>query len=536
MSMNTDLKEIWELIFKNQSLATANQKLQMIKAEDEYLKNITQIIQAEIELRQGKYGNCINILNEIRVYFIKLDCDRSLQDLQHDASGLELNFLENCYINWIYARALTGLERLKEALEFAEKAMQQWDFYRLARLPFLPTQRAQWQYLPAKFKEYILILRNLLVYPLSKEEWLDLLVPEDFHPKKYVMKSNELPSNPLVSVCIVSYRERIWLQTSIDAIIANAGYENYEIILILQKDAPEDSTGDFLEHEPYVSNPKIKVKKFDEPLGADRAKEYAYKYTSGQLLINLDSHVIPNKQFMQKTVQIFLENPEVNILTYGVVDVTEQEGLQDYFFNEVPYLLNGIAGIKVIREKPELMIPYRNGLYFRQTIMGATFAITRKCYEEIGGYLLKDRSWGDKALAMSAYLYGYKSFISQEIMCIHRWHSKELFHPNTWTEDFKINAQGYALEEIPFSTLILGYFYFSQKYFEEHLVPWIKSVSKDTFPRHWSRFQNELPELTKRKKAFWEKATCSVKDYWLEYGDYIWSKLNETERNWLFPK
>lgn len=527
-------QEVWNLIQK-QDPEAASRQLDQLVIKDDYSIHMAKILRAEIALQRQDYLQSIEFGNEAFDFFLKRV--RTIDELYQDSTGLGIGFLENCLLYWIYARALAGQKRWPEALEWTKNALKQWEFYRIGRRPFLKFRELsqQWDSLPSQIRSHLDLLYQMTQSKPSREELLELIVSDDFNPAlaNFTPKTNDLGPNPFVTVCIAAYQEGDWLKTTVDAIFENAGYDNYELILVYQKKHSNDSIDSFLESPFYTNHPKLKLVVFDQPLGADHAKQIGYDQGSGELLISLDAHVIPCHDFIKKTVDLFLANSEISLLGYGVVATYLDRSLHHFFFNEVSHWIDGImVPCHIIYGSPESMIPYKPGLYKRQTFIGAAFCITRQLFTKLGGYLLKDRSWGDKSLAMNAYLYGYYAFAHSDLICIHKWHSNPPLTNNPWKET---NPEIFALEDIPGSALTIGYFYFSKKYFENYFLPWIKQLAGETFDFHWQRFQEKLPELTERKKVFWKHAERSLREYWLEFGDYIWNHLPPEERTSLFP-
>jgi GT2 family glycosyltransferase len=529
-----EYREIWNLI-EVQNLTEALSRMQDTTPEGEYNQNLEKLIYAEIELRQGNFSKSIQLAKEAYPYFSNRN--EPLDTFKHEQSDLQIDFLELCLMNWIFTRALTGLNRPQEALTYARFAMQEWELYQRARAPFLHFILTQeWSHFFNEIAKHAYYLREVLGEKLSKNEILDLVVPDGFTPKPFTTRHNNIKStNPFVSVCIASYRDGPWLKTTIDAILRHAGYENYEIVILLQKDLPNDDSGLFLESPLYAKNPKIKLFHSNVALGSENAKQISYEKSKGELVISLDAHIIPCKDFIGKTVKIFVENPEVSILDYGLVVTEESKKLYWYHFSEIPNYINGIIMIKPL-VNPEEGMYYKPGLYIRQTLVG-TFCITRTLFEEVGGYLLKEYSWGDKCLGMQAYLLGYPTFYSSEIACIHKWHTEST---SLWSSSHRITKRFEYENTVPLGALMVGYFFYSKRFFEELFIPWIReSTGDELFEHHWQEFQRRLPDLTVKKEIFWQKAVRSIREFWLHHWDFVWAKFNEEERQkmtgWFDP-
>lgn len=526
--------EVWDLI-QNKQIEIALQKLNELKISDEYLGHLALIMHAEAALSLQNFSQSLDLAHKALIYFFSHPY--TLEELFKDHSDLGVNFLEKCLVYWIQARALAGQQRWLESITLAKKALEEWEFYFISRRPFLHFEELakKWDYLPQHIQQHLIFLTQIVKEKPTSKELLELLVSDDFKQTvHHDSKTNELSTKtPFVDVCIASCGDGHWLKLTIDSILENANYDNYKITLVYQKKNPENPVDEFLQQPFYAEHPKLELLIYDHPIGADNAKQIGYDRGSGELIISLDAHVITCHDFIKKTVDVFYQNSEVSFLGYGIVNAHLDHTLHNYFFNEIPHWINGVMSpTAIMYGNPRWMIPEKPGLYRRQTMIGAAFCITRKLFYKIGGYLLKDRSWGDKVLCLNAYLYGYYTYAHADLICIHKWHSDPPLSVNAWKEtDPKIAA----LENVPGSSLTVGYFYFSQRYFEEYFVPWIKQLCGETFEWHWQRFQEKLPELEAKKKAFWKEAEKSLREYWLEFGDYIWARLSPVERQCLFP-
>ncbi len=498
--------------------------LKKIAPENEYGKHVGKLLAAEIALGCRRYKESLRYAREVHPFFSRRK--ELVQDLQTPQSDLRLDSLELCFLFWVFARALEALCRYDEALAYCFYALKEWELYQLARKPFLSFEPPL-KNLGEMINKKAEALREKQGYKFLKQQMLDMLVPDGFLPKPFLPKLNGLKtSKPLVSVCIASYRDGPWLKRTVDAVLAHAGYDRFEIVLFIQKDTEEDDSARFLEDKKYAKNPKIKPYFHDKGVGSERAKDRAYRLSKGELVVSIDAHIIPCKDFIGKTVQLFVENPEISLLSYGLVVTNESEQLHYYHYSEIPVYSNAIIMIKPLVE-PEEGLYYKPGIYIRQTLVG-TFCITRSLYEEVGGYLVKDYSWGDKALGLQAYLYGYTIYYSKELACIHKWHQEA---GSLWRSTQRITSRFQYESTIPLGALICGYFFYSKKYFEEIFIPWVKKYTgEEFFLYNWDKFKKLRPTLSKQKKIFWKNAVRSVREYWYEYWDFIWARLTDEEK------
>ncbi len=518
------LLQLWNEIQNNRPDEAAKQ-LGQESGLSEYERNIVKLLEAEIALLRQDYIAVANLAKEAKEYFSARA--QTLKDLERDLSGLGVSFLERCWAYWLLARACAGECNWSDSRSYAMKAMKEWEFYQLSRRPFIHMEHETvFKGFENKIRNHLKVLRSILRVKPRKFEILDMLVPDNFQPQKMTDKANGITTeNPFVSVCIPSYCDGPWLQKTVDAVLENAGYEHYEIVIVYQKKHPEDSLEPFLEDAAYKNHPKLNVFVYETPLGTEKSKEVSYSHSRGEMIISMDAHVIPCINFIKETVRIFCENSEVSILTYGFVGTRDDETLHGFYFNEVPYELNAIVGHGLCKSLE--LIYHKPRLYIRTALMGACFCMTRRLFEEVGGYLLKNYSWGDKSLGMNAYLYGYQIFASPDLICIHKWH-ENLYYP--WRDTHRKTPRFEYENEIPSSALVIGYFYFSREYFEGFYVPWVKHLCGEAFEYHWKKFEGYFPMLEERKARFWKGAVRSVREYWIEYWDFIWNHLNEAER------
>lgn len=523
--------EIWNLILNNQ-LNKADQKLSSLKTEDLYLSSLKTLLKAEILLRQKEFAQAIETANTVFAYFTQHA--PSVEEIFEDHSGIGINLLEICFLHYLHLRALIAQKRWHEALNSGQRALNAWDFYSKGRKPFIKTpKKEQWVYLSTDIPSLLQIVKQTLDTKPFFSELLDLIVPENFQSRQFKPKTNKiLNPHPLVSVCIATYCDNpLWVKRTIDAVLDHANYENFEIIIVYQKIQPE-SEEPFFFKEPYSNNPKIKLFSFNHLLGCDLAREIASHYASGEIIMTMDDHVIPCEGFLAKTVQLFVENPEVSLLSFGVANLKDEKLLPYYFFNVFPTDLSVVISGKIGQSNTTDLIPYRPGLYIRPSLSGSIYCMTREVIQEVGGYLTRNflHFPGDLAFGLAAYFYGYYTFASPDLICLHRLHTEKY---DLWRGETRIADEVEYRNDYPVAGLFVGYLFLSQKYFDTYYLPWIQAACSDKFPLYWDRFQKQL-ELTQiSKNRFWANAVRSLKDYWLEFGDYIWNHLTKEDREFL---
>ena len=457
------INQILNLILKKDYAAATNKLKERYKKIKE--PQILLLLE-DIKIKQGDYMETLANISEISKQNNSFNVD--LDNLINKKSNWTKTLgFESCYIHFLYLIYLFKTEDYKQLYIFSKSLLDRFLEHRFSVLGFLDTDLLAYyksmelvgSFLslfaldklnkPFLFKQHRqeflelqknaskstkesffkhlssfdknpdrLILEWELKYPkkISKSEIINLLAPEQFVSKKrFAKKSNQIKSkNPLVSICIASYKDGQWLQTTVDSILSNSGYDNFEIIIVLQKLAlEEDITGDFLEEEKYKNNPKIKVFRYNHLLGADGAKQKAIEnHSSGEIICTLDAHTLINKDAIKKAVKHFITKKYLHILSFNIVQTKENKKVEGYYFDESPKDLNGIIGTGPCKNQNKIS----KNWYKRLSLIGCGAFITKQAFLDSFGYqLLPDHSWGDKLLGMNSYIYGYDIFVDPNI-------------------------------------------------------------------------------------------------------------------------
>jgi glycosyltransferase involved in cell wall biosynthesis len=545
--------------------------------DNEYQINLFTLLRAYILQSKGDNTASIETTNSVSSYFKakSIVIDHILTLPTHPLAGLE-----NIFIDILWSKSLAGLNRFSEARGFLESAFVDWkkfDFivehYRLPSdpHPFILALKVQILALRLRIsksldslsdakeakcyfieefeklfvyseslgehytdalnnakKEFRKDLENPSLLSVKRSELLSLLTPEWATLNPSLPSDNGINSNnPLISVCIAAYKEGEWLKLTIDSILERAQYDNFEVIIVLQKDGESDLSGDFLFSSPYSEDKRIKVFTYLKPLGSEGGKDTAVNHAQGDIICAFDSHVIPAFGFLKLIAHIFSSYREINVMVFGMTYTDSTRIIGITFYDEIPYELNGVVGCRSIQDSAKLQ-HYKDGLLFRHSLLGGGYVITKSCYKEVYGYeLLPNYGWGDKLLGMGCYLYGYTIFCHLDLIAIHRYHED---HSSFWTDSTRKTGEFEYQIEVVANALRFGYCYFSSNYFQTHFMPWIESLAQDNFEIQYRIFEADIPKLNIYREKFWKGARRSIKDYWEEYWDFIWPHLQENER------
>jgi glycosyltransferase involved in cell wall biosynthesis len=111
-------------------------------------------------------------------------------------------------------------------------------------------------------------------------------------------------NNPLVSIIIPFYNRFVYLERSMQSVI-NQTYDNWEIILI-----------DDCSVEKFNLNPdygyKIKLLRNENNLGPGLSRQLGVENAKGKLLCFLDSDDYYESEFLEKSVNVHLQNSEIS--------------------------------------------------------------------------------------------------------------------------------------------------------------------------------------------------------------------------------
>ncbi len=351
-------RAIWDLLEKNK-LQEAQKKLATLHPRSVYRQNVVHLLKAEIFLRRDLFDKALESVNLAYGYFSKRQA--TLDDLTKEHSDLQLNFLEKCFIYWIFARAYASQRKYKKALEYAEYARFEWKLDRNSRRSFLDFDScSRWAFLEQSIPLFIEFLEK-------KPQLLDLLVPEGFQPKSFKLKYNQL-KHPLVTICIPSH-------SLVEAIHARAGYDRYEIVVGPQSEMV---------------------------------------FAKGELIIHLKEGMVPCDQFIGKTVELFCNNPEVSLLRYGIACTKSKRLIRKYYFDEISEGRAGLFSFIPI-SNPKECLYYKPSLYRARTL-GPAFCVTKELLEMLSFHpLLFDN---EKELSFMAYFYGYSTFFCSNLILL----------------------------------------------------------------------------------------------------------------------
>ena len=121
-----------------------------------------------------------------------------------------------------------------------------------------------------------------------------------------------MKTNYKVSIIIPAYNASEFISESIDSVL-NQSYNDFEIIVV--DDNSKDNTWDILQKYQKIHPKKIKILK-NKKKGACAARNYGFKFSTGQFIQYLDADDILSPNKIKNQIRLFRENGS-NIIVHG---------------------------------------------------------------------------------------------------------------------------------------------------------------------------------------------------------------------------
>jgi glycosyltransferase involved in cell wall biosynthesis len=175
---------------------------------------------------------------------------------------------------------------------------------------------------------------------------------EDFSEKKLYRKNMK---NPLVSVIIPCHNQGIYLQDALDSVFQQT-YQNLEIIII------NDGSDDDFTLQKLQEMRALKLKIIDVAVyNPSIIRNIGIENCTGEYIVPLDADDILDKNFVEKSLAILLNNNKLGAVSSWTMLFGERDNLQKY----------KSGGIE-------------NYIYYTNATITALFS--KKTWEAVGGY------------------------------------------------------------------------------------------------------------------------------------------------------
>ncbi len=209
----------------------------------------------------------------------------------------------------------------------------------------------------------------------------------------------------LVSIVMPAYNCEQYIDEAINSIL-NQTYTNFELLI-----CDDVSTDNTLARIQSYNDQRIQVFKNETNLGYPKTCNKLFSKAKGDYLTFLDADDYADLQRIETMVNAFNEDPELGMLGTAYLEVDEQG-------NKLKEQLAPFTEDKDLKAN----------IYTKHLICGATIMITKKVYEDIGGYheyYLNRISFQDYYWAALICL-KYKSRILNTPLYIRRMHPQSI--------------------------------------------------------------------------------------------------------------
>jgi GT2 family glycosyltransferase len=223
-----------------------------------------------------------------------------------------------------------------------------------------------------------------------------------------------------VSVIAPTYNEGGWIRRTVDTVLDHS--QGWEIEVIVVDDGSTDGSCDFLR----PGGPSYSAVRLIEGggLGVAGARNRGAAAASGDVLVFLDAHVLPDTGWIEELTGI-LRDPTVGLAGLGVRDIENPSsvGYAYTFANE--YLGAGWA-------EPSADEPFES-----PAVSGCCIGVRRDRFEEIGGFESSYVRWGieEMELGLRTWYLGYRCVVSPRVQVGHYFkHDKPRNFDLSWEE------------------------------------------------------------------------------------------------------
>lgn len=220
---------------------------------------------------------------------------------------------------------------------------------------------------------------------------------------------------PLVSVILVSWNSRMDLERCLPSLMAQE-YPSCEIIIV--DNASPDGTADWI----ATLYPKIRLLRNKDNIGFAAAVNQGFAAARGEVLVELNPDTTVEPNWLLPLVKA-VQQPDVGLATSRVMLMQEPERV-NACGNEIS--LTGLTFCIGVGEEAQHFIRHHTNHTNNEAtqpvpaISGAAFAMSRTCYEAIGGFDADYFTYfEDTDLSWRARLAGFEILLAAESVVYH---------------------------------------------------------------------------------------------------------------------
>ena len=208
-----------------------------------------------------------------------------------------------------------------------------------------------------------------------------------------------MKENPLVSIIIINYNGRSYLEKCLEALM-KINYSNFEVILV--DNASTDNSIEFVQE----SFPSVIIKKLDKNYGFAKPNNIGAKLSNGDLLLFLNNDTKVEKNFLNELIHGLYSEPDIVICQSLLLKPNDSIDSSGDFLDEFGRAYSS-------RIKPKKVSPILSA-------RGACMLIKREVFWKLGGF---DEnffaSFEDVDLGWRSWLMGYKVVVVPNSIVYH---------------------------------------------------------------------------------------------------------------------
>ena len=215
-----------------------------------------------------------------------------------------------------------------------------------------------------------------------------------------IISTSNMENNPLVSVIIVNYNGKTYLEKCLESLM-KINYKNYEIILV-----DNNSTDTSIE---FVKNtyPSITIIKLNDNYGFAEPNNIGAKNAKGDYLLFLNNDTEVNADFIEEMVKVLKQDPKIAICQSLLL---KPNGDVDSSGDFIDTLGRAYGSKNKVNEVKKIL-----------SARGASMMVRKDSFWDLGGFDKKFfASFEDVDLGWRAWVWGYKIVVVPSSIVYHK--------------------------------------------------------------------------------------------------------------------
>ena len=223
-----------------------------------------------------------------------------------------------------------------------------------------------------------------------------------------------LNKEPLISIILPAKNEGKNIKTTLQSLFSvQSGYP-LEVIII--DDGSDDHS--IAEISTYIQKKNVKLYQTNG-VGPSRARNLGAFHASGSYFIFCDAHLLFENWWIDKLIQPLI-NDDTDVVAPAIADIQDP--------NRIGYgqTLDGYLRVVWNKKQPRL--------FYSPIIPGGCFAVSKKVFNEVGGFETGFRKWGheDVELSIKLWLFGFRCSVLPNVTVQHLFRSKHPYIVRTY--------------------------------------------------------------------------------------------------------